>query len=250
MRRGRARNPRLLTIFRPLAICLAALLVMPGLGEPQQSDSTAPSQPYGQYAPPPQQGQYPSSGQPGQYPSYPQQGQYPPAQPPPYGAPQSGQYQAPPPQPATPPDSLVRECNQYAASQTANRSNTGEVLKDSFLGGLGGAALGAGIGAIAGGGKGAGRGAAIGGGVGVLGGALYGINDNSKNDEAYRTAYASCMRARGYGPLPSSQSRPGWDDPLTSHPGFSFCPSCHQKRVLQFGTWVGEEVLAPVPHRQ
>lgn len=153
---------------------------MPGLGEPQQSDSTAPSQLYGQYAPPPQQGQYPSSGQPGQYPSYPQQGQY------------------PPPQPATPPNSLVRECNQYAASQTAKRSNTGEVLKDSLLGGLGGAALGAGIGAIAGGGKGAGRGAAIGGGVGVLGGALYGINDNSKNDEAYRAAYASCMRARGY----------------------------------------------------
>ena len=29
-----------------------------------------------------------------------------------------------------------------------------------------------------------------------------------------------------------------------------FCPSCHQKRVLQFGAWVAEEVLAPVPHRQ
>jgi len=32
--------------------------------------------------------------------------------------------------------------------------------------------------------------------------------------------------------------------------GRYFCPSCHQKRVLQFGAWVAEEVLAPVPHRQ
>jgi transposase-like protein len=32
--------------------------------------------------------------------------------------------------------------------------------------------------------------------------------------------------------------------------GRYFCPSCHQKRVLQFGTWVADEVLAPVPHRQ
>jgi hypothetical protein len=32
--------------------------------------------------------------------------------------------------------------------------------------------------------------------------------------------------------------------------GRYFCPSCHQKRVLQFGTWVAEDVLAPVPHRQ
>ena len=28
------------------------------------------------------------------------------------------------------------------------------------------------------------------------------------------------------------------------------CPSCHQKRVLQFGAWVADEILAPVPHRQ
>ena len=32
--------------------------------------------------------------------------------------------------------------------------------------------------------------------------------------------------------------------------GRYFCPSCHQKRVLQFGSWVTEEVLASVPHRQ
>lgn len=32
--------------------------------------------------------------------------------------------------------------------------------------------------------------------------------------------------------------------------GRYFCPSCHQKRVLQFGAWVADEVLAPVPYRQ
>ena len=26
-----------------------------------------------------------------------------------------------------------------------------------------------------------------------------------------------------------------------------FCPSCHQKRVLLYGEWVEEHVLAPVP---
>mgnify|MGYP001575548423 CR=1 len=29
-----------------------------------------------------------------------------------------------------------------------------------------------------------------------------------------------------------------------------FCPSCHQKRVLVYGDWVEETLLAPVPHRQ
>ncbi len=30
----------------------------------------------------------------------------------------------------------------------------------------------------------------------------------------------------------------------------TFCPSCHQKRVLLYGEWVEENVLEPVPHRQ
>lgn len=42
------------------------------------------------------------------------------------------------------------------------------------------------------------KGAAIGGILGVGGGALYGVNENRKNDEQYRTVYASCMRSRGY----------------------------------------------------
>ena len=29
-----------------------------------------------------------------------------------------------------------------------------------------------------------------------------------------------------------------------------FCPSCHQKRMLAYGEWVEEHVLAPAPHRQ
>ncbi len=29
-----------------------------------------------------------------------------------------------------------------------------------------------------------------------------------------------------------------------------FCPSCHQKRMLAYGEWLNENVLAPVPHRQ
>jgi hypothetical protein len=29
-----------------------------------------------------------------------------------------------------------------------------------------------------------------------------------------------------------------------------FCPSCHQKRVIEFGEWLCEEVLKHVPHRK
>lgn len=29
-----------------------------------------------------------------------------------------------------------------------------------------------------------------------------------------------------------------------------FCPSCHQKRMLTYGEWLEDNVLAPVPHRQ
>ena len=30
----------------------------------------------------------------------------------------------------------------------------------------------------------------------------------------------------------------------------NFCPSCHQKRVIEFGEQLHEEVLNKVPHRQ
>ncbi|MDW7730712.1 MAG: transposase zinc-binding domain-containing protein, partial [Bacillota bacterium] len=29
-----------------------------------------------------------------------------------------------------------------------------------------------------------------------------------------------------------------------------FCPSCHQKRVVEFGEWLYKAVLKKVPHRQ
>jgi hypothetical protein len=34
--------------------------------------------------------------------------------------------------------------------------------------------------------------------VGAGAGALYGVNENRKHDTAYREAYSSCLRARGY----------------------------------------------------
>ena len=94
--------------------------------------------------------------------------------------------------------STIDSCNQHAAAQSSQRSNTKEIVIDGAIGAVAGAAVGAAGGAIAGGGSGAGKGAAIGGVLGAGGGALYGVNENRKNDAHYRDAYASCMRARGY----------------------------------------------------
>ncbi|HEU5323226.1 MAG TPA: hypothetical protein VFX28_20635 [Methylomirabilota bacterium] len=97
-----------------------------------------------------------------------------------------------------PPASVVEACNGQAAAQVGPQDKTLEIVKDAAVGAVVGAAVGAAGGAIADGGKGAGKGAAIGGLVGAGGGTLYGINENRKKDERYRTAYGSCMRARGY----------------------------------------------------
>ena len=78
------------------------------------------------------------------------------------------------------------------------RDKTLDTVKEGAIGALLGAAVGAAGGAIADGGKGAGKGAAIGGLVGGGAGALYGVNENRKHDAAYRDAYASCLRSRGY----------------------------------------------------
>jgi hypothetical protein len=96
---------------------------------------------------------------------------------------------------ALPSQTTIAACNQYAAS---TRDKTIEVVKDGAIGAAVGAVVGAASGAIVGGGSGAGKGAAIGGILGVGGGALYGVNENRKNDAHYREAYASCMRSRGY----------------------------------------------------
>ena len=194
-----ARNPWRMAVVGASLVFALALLATPTLVLAQVQDPSVPSQQPAPYAAPPQSAPYPAYQQPGQYPSYPQQGQYLPYQPQaPYPA---YQQPAPPygqPAPGVPPQWVVEDCNRYAASQVGTRDKTTEIAKDSIIGGLGGAALGAGLGAIAGGGKGAGKGAAIGGAVGVVGVALYGINENNKNYEAYRAAYASCLRARGY----------------------------------------------------
>jgi len=103
--------------------------------------------------------------------------------------------------PAVPPrpsQSVIEECNRVAAQRTT-KDKTAEVVKDSAVAGLVGAAVGAAGGAIADGGSGAGKGAGIGGAVGLGAGALYGLNENRKTDERARSAYAACMRARGYG---------------------------------------------------
>jgi hypothetical protein len=100
--------------------------------------------------------------------------------------------------PVAPTAAVVDACNRQAAQQTGPQNKTMEIVKDAAVGAVVGAAVGAAGGAIAGGGKGAGKGAAIGGVVGAGGGTLYGLNENRKNDERYRDAYSSCMRARGY----------------------------------------------------
>jgi hypothetical protein len=105
--------------------------------------------------------------------------------------------QAPAP-PRVPDQAIVKACNDHAATATGPRDKTTEVVKDGAVGAVLGAAVGAAGGAIADGGKGAGKGAAIGGLVGAGAGTLYGVNDNRKHDAAYRDAYASCLRARGY----------------------------------------------------
>ncbi|MBI2204466.1 MAG: hypothetical protein HYU41_11515 [Candidatus Rokubacteria bacterium] len=104
---------------------------------------------------------------------------------------------------SVPSKSVTDACNQYAARQAGSgpattKDKTIEVVKDAAVGAVGGAAIGALGGAIADGGKGAGKGAAIGGIAGGGAGTLYGIYANRKNDEAYRTAYASCMKNRGF----------------------------------------------------
>ena len=38
-------------------------------------------------------------------------------------------------------------------------------------------------------------------------------------------------------------------DVLKKIPHRHFCPSCHQKRVVEFGEWLCMDVLKKVPHR-
>ena len=103
-----------------------------------------------------------------------------------------------PAQTGVPSQSAVAECNRVAAAQggpvRSKNDKITDTAKDAGIGALGGAAVGALGGAIASGGKGA----LIGGGVGAGAGTLYGIYDDKKHDEAYRSAYVGCMKAKGY----------------------------------------------------
>ena len=112
-------------------------------------------------------------------------------------APQPAVARTPQPVSSTPPRASIEACHQQA-EQASQRDKTVEVVKDGAIGAIGGAAGGAAGGAIADGGRGAGKGAAIGGIVGAGVGSLYGLNENGKQDQRYRDAYAKCMHARGH----------------------------------------------------
>jgi len=68
--------------------------------------------------------------------------------------------------PALPTPGVIATCNEAAARETGPRDKTLEVVKDTA--------------------------------IGAVGGALYGLNENRRQDERYREAYARCLRARGY----------------------------------------------------
>jgi hypothetical protein len=78
--------------------------------------------------------------------------------------------QAVPATPAAPTEEAVRACNRQAAAEVGEQNKTKEIVKGAAIGGI----------------------------VGAGGGTLYGLNENRQNDEKYRAAYSSCMRARGY----------------------------------------------------
>ena len=97
-----------------------------------------------------------------------------------------------------PTQAAINSCNQSAAAQAGQRENTKDTVISGAIGAVAGAAVGAAGGAVVDGGSGAGKGAVIGALVGAGGGTLYGLNENGKHDERYRSAYAACMQARGY----------------------------------------------------
>jgi hypothetical protein len=68
------------------------------------------------------------------------------------------------------PAEAVQACNQRAADEVGEPERAEDAVRDSARGGV----------------------AAVGGGT------LYGLNESRRDDEKYRAAYASCMRARGY----------------------------------------------------
>ena len=71
---------------------------------------------------------------------------------------------------AIPTAEAVQTCNQRATAEVGEPQRTEAAVRDATSGG-----------------------AAV-----VGDGTLYGLSESKRNDEKYRAAYASCMRARGY----------------------------------------------------
>ena len=87
-------------------------------------------------------------------------------------APQPAVARTPQPVSSTPPRASVEACHEQA-EQASQRDKTVEIVRDGAVGAIGGI-VGAGV------------------------GSLYGLNENQKQDQRYRDAYARCMHARGH----------------------------------------------------
>jgi len=90
----------------------------------------------------------------------------------------------------------VEACQAYAQQRTGDK--TTDRVKEVAIGGVVGAGAGAAGGSVADGDSGDGKGAAIGGLVGATAGTSYGLNDTTRHDAQYQTAYRSCLRQKGY----------------------------------------------------
>ncbi len=95
-------------------------------------------------------------------------------------------------------DRDIEACEDFAKNNGVSGSGnkTGEVVKDTAVGGGAGAAVGAVAGAVAGGD--AGKGAAIGGATGATAGLIRGALKDSGPDSTYRNFVNRCLKDKGY----------------------------------------------------
>jgi len=89
----------------------------------------------------------------------------------------------------------VAECMEIAEAQVGREKAGAKVVKDTAIGGGGGAAIGAAGGAVRGG---AGRGAAVGAAMGATGGLLRGLFRSREPDPIFQNYVALCLGERGY----------------------------------------------------
>jgi len=95
-------------------------------------------------------------------------------------------------------DRDIEACEDFAKNNgvASGSGKTGEVVKDTAVGGGAGAAVGAVAGAVAGGD--AGKGAAIGGATGATAGLIRGALKDSGPDSTYRNFVNRCLKDKGY----------------------------------------------------